>query len=358
MHAKTTYLLGLATLVVALAAPTATPASSVTPRLEAPTLPQLDAAGSAAARTKLLSVAPRVAEATWWGGAFPVAGGGQVTVYVSSAYPEAQAVAQKWADFFAGLPHGAELPLLTAYIAPLDEVSDLCFSDHALGCYWGQKLVTIGDSSAGIPPASVAAHEYGHHVAGNRRNDPWPAIAWGTKRWATGAGICARVQARTAFPGDEGGSYTFNPGEAFAESYRVLVETNGSALGYDWPIVDYSFRPDAQALAAVREDVLHPWSTPTQKTIRGKFLRRSRTWSATVATPLDGELHLRLTAAGGGAHDVTLLSSDGRKVLARSSWDSSGGKSIEYLVCGARSVKARVTRGGVSARFPLRVTTP
>jgi hypothetical protein len=355
MHAKTTYFLGLAALVGALAAP-----ASATPRLqlEAPTLAQLDAARSAAARTTLLSTAPRLSATEWWGGAFPVAGGGQVTVYVSSAYPEAQAVAQKWADFFASLPHGTELSLLTAYIAPLDEVGELCFSDHVIGCYWGQKLVTIGDSSAGIPPASVAAHEYGHHIAANRSNYPWAAIAWGTKRWASWAGICSRVQARTAFPGDEGANYSANPGEAFAESYRVLVETNGSALSYDWPIVDFSFRPDAQALAAVRDDVLSPYTTPTQRTIRGKFLRRSRTWSATVATPLDGELRLRVTAPGGGAHDVTLLSGDGRRVLATSSWDSSGGKSIEYRVCGARSVKARVTRGGAAARFTLRVTTP
>jgi hypothetical protein len=357
MRAKTTYLLGLAVLVGALTAPTAAPAT-VALQLEAPTLAQFDAAGSAAGRTKLLLTAPRIAETQWWGGAFSVGDGEHVTVYVSSAYPEAQAVAQKWADFFDGLPHGAELSLLTAYIAPLDEVGELCVSDQAIGCYWGQKLVTIGDSSAGIPPAAVAAHEYGHHIAGNRLNDPWPAIAWGTKRWASSAGICSRVQARTAFPGDEGANYSFNPGEAFAESYRVLVQTNGSALAYDWPIVDYSFRPDSQALASVREDVLHPWTTPTQKTIRGKFLRRSRTWSATVATPLDGELRLRVTAPGGGAHDVTLLSSDGRTVLATSSWDGSGGKSIEYRICGARSVKARVTRGGVAARFTLRVTTP
>jgi hypothetical protein len=157
------------------------------------------------------------------------------------------------------------------------------------------------------------------------------------------------------FPGDEGVNYSFNPGEAFAESYRVLVETNGTALGYDWPIVDASFRPDARALAAVREDVLNPWPGPTTKTISGKFLRRTHTWTAQVATPLDGDLRLRVTVPGGGANDVTLLSGDGRTVLATGSWDSSGGKSVEYRVCGARSVKVRVTRGGVSARFSLRV---
>jgi hypothetical protein len=129
-------------------------------------------------------------------------------------------------------------------------------------------------------------------------------------------------------------------------------------MGYDWPIVDPSFRPSTEALAAVREDVLHPWTGPTTRTIRGKFLRQQRTWSMQVATPLDGDLRLRLTVPGGGANDVTLLSGDGRTVLATGSWTSSGGKSVEYRVCGARSVKARVTRGGAAARFTLKVQVP
>ena len=83
-------------------------------------------------------------------------------------------------------------------------------------------------------------------------------------------------------------NYPLNPGEAFAESYRVLMETAGSASGFDWPIVDPSFLPNAQALTALREDVLHPWESSTTTMIRGKFLRRSRTWNGQVATPLDG----------------------------------------------------------------------
>jgi hypothetical protein len=90
------------------------------------------------------------------------------------------------------------------------------------------------------------------------------------------------------------------------------------------------------------------------KTIRGKFLRQRRTWSTQVTTLLDGDLRLRVTVPGGGADDVTLLSSDGRTVLAT----GSGGKSAEYQVCGARSVRVRVTRGGAAARFTLQVQTP
>ena len=88
--------------------------------------------------------------------------------------------------------------------------------------YGQANLVVLGDAVGGITPTSVAAH--GHHIAANRSNAPWLALDWGTKRWATRMSICARRGARTAFPGDEGDNYSLNPGEAFAEAYRVLVE--------------------------------------------------------------------------------------------------------------------------------------
>ena len=111
-------------------------------------------------------------------------------------------------------------------------------------------------------------------------------------------------------------------------------------------------------MTAVRDDVLHPWSGPTATTMQGKFSRRSHTWTGQVAAPLDGDLRIGVKVPGGGADDVTLLSSDARTVLAVGSWNSSGGKSVEYRVCGARSVKVRVTRGGAAARFSLRVLVP
>jgi hypothetical protein len=61
---------------------------------------------------------------------------------------------------------------------------------------------------------------------------------------------------------------------------------------------------------------------------------------------------------GGGADDVTLLSRDGRTVLATGSWSSSGAKVAEYRACGTRSLKVRVRRGGAAPRFALRVTAP
>ncbi len=355
MKRGTKHLVWMWALVAVLAAPTA---SATGPRLESPARGAADF-GRISSRTTLLESAPRkLADASWWGGTFPVPDGEHVTVYISTSYPEVDSVARDWADFFAGLPHGHELSTATVYIAPLTQVAELCQSGEALGCYGGQTLIVVGESTDGISPSSIAAHEYGHHIAANRSNAPWPAIDWGTKRWATTMGICERVAGGTAFPGDEGANYSLNPGEGFAESYRVLVEANGADAGYDWPIVDPSFRPTPASLAAMREDILQPWSDAMTKTIRGKFLRGRRTWTTQVTTPLDGDLRLRVMVPGGGADDVTLLSGDGRTVLATDSWASTGGKSAEYRVCGARSLRVRVTRGGVAARFTLRVTLP
>ena len=344
MKGKATYLISTALLVAALVSPSAGAGDG-----------RLGLVG----RTTLLAGPPRhLAETSWWGGVYSISDEERIAIYISTSYPEWGSRAGQWVDFFAGLPHGSEISFLRVYVAPLAEVSELCSSVEALGCYGGQTLVTVGDTTDGIAPASVATHEYGHHVAANRNNAPWRALDWGTKRWASKIGVCSRVQNGTAFPGDEGLNYSLNPGEAFAESYRVLAETNGTAEGYDWPIVDPSFRPTSESLAALRDDILHPWVGPTKKTIRGKFLRGKHIWSTRVATPFDGDFRVRVTAPGSGADDVKILSGDGRTLLATGSWNGSGGKSAEYRVCGARSVKVRVIRAVAAARFTLQMQVP
>jgi hypothetical protein len=351
--------LRIVALALAVAACVAPSANASPPRAEAPTLSWLDAAGAARFRTTTLARAgaARVAAGNWNGGSYTTATGDTVVVYVSPAYGSDASIGRRWADFFASLPHGRELRSLTAYVAPLNEVEELC-GGEALGCYGGSTLVMVGDSSGGIPPASVAAHEYGHHVAANRLNTPWLAVDWGTKRWATYMGICGRVAAGTAFPGNEDGAYRLNPGEGFAESYRVLVETGGTAAGYIWPIVDDQFRPDAHTLELVRQDVLEPWSESPARVIRAKFPGRARTWTMKIVTPLDGDLRVGLTVPNGGVDDATLLADDGRTRLATADWDGPGRKSLSYQVCGVRSVTLRVKRGTTVSRFTLRVAAP
>jgi len=297
-----------------------------------------------------------LASVAWRGGRYAATGSAaqSVRILVSPAYAADGAVGERWADFFASLIHGSELALVTVYIAPFGEVQDLCHGDGStLGCYQANKLVMIGDSAFGIEPSSVAAHEYGHHVANNRNNAPWPALDWGTKRWATTVGICSRVAAGTAFPGDEGAEYTRNPSEAFAETYRVLNERD-RGLPLNWPIVDPSFLPDTAALEAVRGDVLQPWTQPSTSTVRVQFKRRRRIWALKLSTPLDGDLAVHLS---NGSDDVELRAQEGA-VLAKGSWTAGGAKSLSFRVCGQHSVTIRVTRGRADRRFALAVTRP
>lgn len=342
----------LAAAFVAAASTSAAPGGSTRPLA-------LTRAGPPGVRTSTLSQAGlrRLERRRWLSGSYVTSTGESVKVSISPAYASDVQAGQRWAEFFASLLHDEELARLDAYIAPLEEVELIC-NGEALGCYGGNHLVSMGETNFGVTPQAVATHEYGHHIAANRVSPPWPAIHWGTKRWASVVGVCARAAAGTAFPGAEDDNYSLNPGEAFAESYRVLIETKGTAVGYDWPIVDPSFNPTPASLAALREDVLHPWLLPTTKTIRGTFLRRRRIWSTQVATPLDGDIRVRVTVPGGGADDVTLLTGDGRTELATGTWTSSGGRSAEYRVCGARSVRVRVTRRAAVARFTLQMQVP
>lgn len=268
-----------------------------------------------------------------------------VDVAVSTSYPADQPIGQRWADFFAGLPHGAELTRLKAYVAPLSEVQAVC-GGSAVGCYGDDQLILTNEPALGFAPEEVARHEFGHHIALNRSNAPWPAFDWGPKRWATVARICPRVRWNDAYPGDESLLYKRNPGEAFAEAYRVLVDTQRGEAHPSWPLVDASFYPDQAALNAVEQDVISPWDGP----IALSFHVRGGTWERRLATPLDGTLTVRLT----GPARLTLVGDDGQPMRPT----TQHGRSLAYQVCGQRSLTAHVISHNASRRLDLRITTP
>jgi hypothetical protein len=295
--------------------------------------------------------------ATWAGGTYTTQSGERVTVYVSSAYADADSDGRRWASFVASLVHGSELSLARIYVAPPSEVQELCESDHVLGCYGSNTVVSIGEPVGAVAPEEVVRHEYGHHVAANRQNAPWAAIDWGTKRWATRAGVCGRVAGGTAFPGDEGLHYSLNPGEAFAEAFRVLNEVRGGATGFRWTLADASFAPDAAALDAVEQDVLKPWAAQSPRTVAGRFAGRSRSWSTPLATPLDGDLEVTLRMPLGAGHTLELVEAGGG-VVARGLWSGSGTRTIRHRVCGRRSFTVRVRNAGGPRRFVLRASVP
>jgi hypothetical protein len=301
----------------------------------------------------------RSSDVSWHGGPTIARTGERVTVFVSDSYGNGVNDVQQWADFIAGLIHGSELGLLTAYIATPAEVGALCFGDDVLGCYQANMLVAIGDPVDGESPQEVVRHEYGHHVAANRVNAPWPSIDWGTKRWASQANVCSRAASGNAFPGDEGSEYTLNPGEAFAETYRVLNDVRDSGAAVNWPLVDASFLPNADALQAVERDVLQPWSGPTTSVVHGRFKSHGNTmWTMSLPLPLDGSLSVDLSYAAGARDDVALYGAKGTRVLARGAPSGASSQKLTFMICGQRSGRLQVTSRIGSGSFELRIARP
>ena len=307
-------------------------------------------------RTALAAVALALllpASALAWGGTYPTGDslGTSVRIEVSDSYPVDQTLPQSWATFLGTLVHGPELASLTLVLAPIDEVGHVCGA-AALACY-DPRTATIEaspDDQLDEPPArEVVTHEYGHHLANNRDDAPWAAEDYGTKRWATYERICSRVQAGTASPGDEGAAYAHNPGEAFAEAYRVLNLKKEGQPTIGWKVVDLSFYPDDTALALLEEDVTSPWTGPTVRHVHGTFgAGGARTIG--ISTPLDGSLALRLHAPTRSTMRLALYA--GTKLVARAS------RSIVYRVCGTRALTLKVERSAGAGAFTVDISKP
>ena len=331
---------GLALLLVtaaALAAGTATPAA------ERPTVKRLSVfglgQGMGRVRSRVVHGHPHFLSLPpgAWGGVYTATSGAQVTIQSSGEYPVDPAANQAAADFVDSLVHGSEISAVKVYLAPPAEVGILCYSHEADGCYFPAtgQIITIGEDTPWSTVEEVVAHEYGHHVASSRLNDPWPANAYGTKRWATYEGVCQKEVAGAAFPGDEGDHYFQNPGESFAESFMHLNEVKLGLPETPWGY-DPMFTPDAGALAAIEQDVLKPWKDTPIKRWRGRFTRRGQQRTFTFKTPLDGVFVAELR----GPRGSTLTVSGPTKIKRYSAGV------VAALVCGERTVTARFTAGG------------
>jgi hypothetical protein len=342
--------------VVALALPPAAPAR---PLVHLPDRAALATQGIPPVRDTV--IAPHGAAATrlrpvWprgYGGPFATRGGAMVRVYESPAFAPDRGGLQSWASFFASLVHGSELRLLTVYLAPYREMQRIC-SVEADSCYVPAENAIV---LVGTPPPDgqviedLAAHEYGHHIANHRDNAPWDAGAWGPKFWSTAEHVCERVRAGTAFPGAEGGEYGLNPGEAWAETNRVL--DGGAWAG----IVDDSWRPTAAVLDRAREDILHPFRGGEAGTAAGRFSRRgSRRAELPVRVDDDGEVTARLTASGRLRAGLELTTPRGR-VLARAA--RRGARvTLRYTSCGRRSLRLVVVRRHGYGGYRVRAVVP
>ena len=304
--------------------------------------------------------AGRLAQAaiTFRGGPITTTSGEVVDVRVSDSLPLQTSTPEGWAEFIAGLTHGSEIGELRTYIVTFDEVQEICGS-RALGCYRGDEMVAPGEVVADISPEEVVRHEYGHHVAFHRLNAPWTAVDWGPKRWASAANVCAKVSRREAFPGDEGTNYARNPGEAWAEAYRLMDERKAGITTATWPIVAPSFYPSEAALQAAEQDVLQPWAAATSLAFTKVFGKKTaKVWWIPLTTPLDGDVRINATIGSGGAADVALVGADRRTVVRRAQWVGQRLKRLDSSICGRRSLFVRVTQKGPLGRVRVSVTTP
>jgi len=297
----------------------------------------------------------RLNAAAVWGGPYTASTGETVNVFLSDTYPQNPATAQHWVDLIASLAHGPEISDVRAYILPLREVQTYC-GRQALACYSPTRAMLVTPGENVTPDASaegILAHEYGHHLAAFRNNSPWDAIDYGTKRWASYASVCARTESGEFFPGDETTpNYRVNPGEGFAEAYRVLNERRLGLVESSWTIVSTAFQPDATALALLEQDIAQPWTATTSKVYRGKS---SRTY--TLATPLDGTLVVRVSSNGKKTRYRTEVTLRGA-ATSRKTTAAGGSVATRSTICGQRSVRIKLTRTAGTGGHTLTVNTP
>jgi hypothetical protein len=309
--------------------------------------------------------APRIvlrrdqAPADFTGGAITAADGETVTVYVQDALLAVDPAAnQHWADVLAGLLHGTELSQMTLFVATLDRVRQLCGA-AALGCYSprAKTIVGVGQDLQSITAQAVVTHEYGHHVANSRDNEPWPAVDWGTKRWASYLNVCRRAETGDFFPGDEERFYELNPGEAFAEDYRVLNERRAGLPETAWRVVSPSLYPDQTALDALALDVTSPWAGNTDTTYKTVLGPRATGRGFRIATPYDGSFSATLTSPAKARLTLRVVDLGSGKVLAEDSTPVRA-KRVSFSLCGQRAVWVQVKRVSGSASVTLAVSKP
>jgi hypothetical protein len=327
-------------------------------RLQSPQLDELRRAGAIPDRI-IRASAETVALAPngYWGGRYTVASGETVTVYASNSYAVNSALGQRWANFLASLVHGSELSTVTVLLSTPDQISRICGSG-ALACYspQGALLYAPGDDpSADLSAEAVITHEYGHHVAANRIDAPWSALDSGPKRWASSMQVCARTKSGELSPGAEDPArYDVNPGEGWAETFRVLNQRKLGLAESPWEIVTPALYPTAAALTAAEQDVVNPWQGDTSTVRTGSVTRTSRTRTYTVSAPLDGTLKVAVRSSAGLRLALDVYTSSTRIVHAA----GSGTLSRSATVCGARSYRVRVSEVRGKGAFRLSVAKP
>lgn len=356
-------------------------ASAAKPEALTPLQAAAQASGSGHGRDTIISSAPSVnspsllarsassSRAPWTGGQYSVVVGGKtvkVTVWLSSQFATNAAVNRSWALFYAKLPHGTELSHLTLYIATLHQIQSNNFCGAwADSCYWPDqgKIYLTGETPPdGANIQQIAAHEYAHHIAGFRVNYPWDTLGRGPKRWATSMHVCEKAATGEMHPGDEGDYYYSNPGEIWAESYRVYASTFAGLVPDTWA----SFAPDSDLatwlgwtqtttnLAAVAKDVSSPWAAQHKQSLTAPLgASGTQVSTITIRTALDGRLEYLTTVTGTLRVRVTATSADGRPLAL-----SGTSTKAKAQLCGTSAAIIKVTRLSGNGKWKMTVGDP
>jgi hypothetical protein len=181
----------------------------------------------------------------------------------------------------------------------------------------------------------------------------------GPQERASGAALCRRAADGSAYPGDEGDHYELNPGEAWAETYRLMDERKTGESGSGWQLIDPSFYPDDIALQSAERDVAQPWTAGTRTTYRHRFTVKSkRLWSVGIAAPLDGDIAVTIRLPKGGVQEAVLVDRESNAVLGTALWSGAGVKRVTTTLCGIRSLVLKVRQRGAYGQVVATVEKP
>jgi hypothetical protein len=284
--------------------------------------------------------------------AYTTADGQSVRVRVSRAYPDDIAADRALVDFLDSRLHGPELGSLSVYVGAPGEIERICGAG-AVACYGvdAQQMYVPGEDVDGVPVEYALTHEYGHHVASWRSNRPWDALDWGAKYWSSAMRVCSGVAAGRLFPGNQGRHYLSDPGEGFADGY-AHVHYPGVRWQYNRML-----RPDRAAFAAIRRDVLEPWTGPRSRTFRGRLgAGRRAVKRFHFRLRLDGAVRVRLAAPARLRAEVSLVGAgSGHRHIGRS------GRTLGIEWCRRKPIErvtVTVRRRSGAGPFALRVSWP